>query len=152
MSEYTIQIIPDDNEYSLNVTQPSDNEYQLRLEVSRGLTGPTGPQGPIGPTGPQGPVGQTGATGPQGPTGQTGATGQQGPTGPQGPAGQGVPSGGLIGQVLSKKSTDDFDAEWIDNNVAAGLPSTWETNAAAIRALTTHEQGMDVGDYSTGRV
>jgi uncharacterized protein (TIGR02145 family) len=32
----------------------------------------------------------------------------------------------------------------------SGLPSTWETNIAAIRALTTHDAGMDVGNYATG--
>lgn len=35
-------------------------------------------------------------------------------TGMQGPAGQGVPVGGTAGQVLTKKSSANYDAEWSD--------------------------------------
>ena len=48
----------------------------------------------------------TGIPGPQGPAGP------QGVPGPQGPAGQGVPTGGTAGQVLTKKTVSDYDAEW----------------------------------------
>lgn len=84
-------------------------------------TGGTGPAGPAGPTGPTGAAGATGATGPAGPTGQTGATGPTGPagatgptgaTGATGPAGPGVPTGGAAGQVLTKSSGTDYDAQW----------------------------------------
>ena len=47
-----------------------------------------------------------GKPGPQGPAGPQGAPG------PQGPAGQGVPTGGTAGQVLTKKTASDYDAEW----------------------------------------
>jgi hypothetical protein len=33
-----------------------------------------------------------------------------------------------------------------------GLPSTWEQDAAAIRALTVHDNGMDVGNYATNTI
>lgn len=47
-----------------------------------------------------------GKPGPQGPAGP------QGVPGPQGPAGRGVPTGGTAGQVLTKKTASDYDAEW----------------------------------------
>jgi hypothetical protein len=59
----------------------------------------------IGPTGATGPEGLDGATGPQGATGDLGATG---------PAGAGIAEGGQTGQVLAKRSNDDYDTEWID--------------------------------------
>lgn len=75
-----------------------------------GPQGPQGPQGPAGPTGPQGPKGDTGLTGPQGPAGPTGP---QGPQGVQGPAGPGLPTGGTAGQVVSKKSSTNYDTQWV---------------------------------------
>lgn len=62
-------------------------------------------------------VGKQGAQGPQGATGATGAKGDTGNTGPQGPQGDpgvGVPTGGTAGQVLTKESGDDYDADWQD--------------------------------------
>lgn len=47
---------------------------------------------------------------PAGPPGPPGADGAAGPTGPTGPAG--VPAGGLTGEVLTKLSDTDYDAEW----------------------------------------
>ena len=38
--------------------------------------------------------------------------GQTGATGPKGDKGEGVPTGGTIGQVLRKKSNEDYDFEW----------------------------------------
>ena len=52
--------------------------------------------------------------GPQGEQGLQGPAGLEGPQGPQGPAGEGVPSGGTAGQVLTKKSDADYDAEWVE--------------------------------------
>lgn len=40
--------------------------------------------------------------------------GMRGADGEQGADGQGVPIGGSIGQVLAKKSSTDFDTEWVD--------------------------------------
>jgi hypothetical protein len=68
-----------------------------------------GPQGPQGATGAPGATGPAGATGPQGPQGLQGAAG---PAGPAGTNGQGVPAGGLVGQVLTKNSSSNFDATW----------------------------------------
>ena len=51
------------------------------------------------------------------PRGDTGPAGKQGPagaTGPKGPAGPGVAAGGKTGQVLAKKSSENFDTEWVD--------------------------------------
>lgn len=45
------------------------------------------------------------------------------------------------------------DGSWVElPQQAAGLASTWEVDAAAIRALTEHSGGMDVGNYATGAV
>jgi hypothetical protein len=67
--------------------------------------------GPTGATGPEGLDGATGATGPIGATGETGATG---------PAGVGIAEGGLTGQVLAKKSNDDYDTEWVNLDGSTG--------------------------------
>lgn len=88
----------------------------------KGDTGATGSQGPAGTTGPQGPQGTTGAQGPQGIPGTAGATGSTGPAGP------GVAAGGTTSQVLTKKSTTDFDTEW--TNPASTAPNeVWVNNS-----------------------
>lgn len=38
-------------------------------------------------------------------------------------SGEGVPSGGTTGQVLKKKSNNDYDTEWADESGGSGLPS-----------------------------
>lgn len=80
-----------------------------------GATGATGAQGTTGaqgPAGPTGATGSTGSTGPQGPVGATGPAGPQGLVGPQGIAGAGVAVGGATGQVLTKLSATDYNANW----------------------------------------
>lgn len=77
-----------------------------------GPTGPTGPTGATGATGATGPTGATGATGPTGATGATGPQGDPGPTGATGATGPGVATGGVIGQVLSKLSSTNYDTSW----------------------------------------
>lgn len=62
----------------------------------------------------QGAKGDTGEQGPQGIQGEKGEQGEQGETGPAGPVGPGVASGGTTGQVLVKKSGEDYDTEWQD--------------------------------------
>ena len=37
--------------------------------------------------------------------------------------GKGVPSGGTTGQVLKKKSNNDYDTEWVNESGGSGLPS-----------------------------
>lgn len=46
--------------------------------------------------------------------GEPGKDGRNGTDGKDGKDGVGVPSGGTAGQVLAKKSDDDYDTEWID--------------------------------------
>ena len=46
--------------------------------------------------------------------GEPGKDGRNGRDGIDGKNGVGVPSGGTAGQVLAKKSDDDYDTEWID--------------------------------------
>lgn len=79
------------------------------------LQGPQGPQGIQGIQGPAGLDGIQGPAGPQGPQGEQGIQGIQGPAGEQGEQGvpgQGVASGGTVGQVLIKKSNNDYETEW----------------------------------------
>ena len=45
-----------------------------------------------------------------------GPKGERGPQGPKGDPGEGLPVGGNVGQVLVKKSENDFDAEWMTHN------------------------------------
>lgn len=52
---------------------------------------------------------QDGTDGAQGPKGATGDPGKDGATGPAGP---GVPTGGTAGQVLTKKSSTNYDTQW----------------------------------------
>jgi hypothetical protein len=65
-----------------------------------------------GLTGPQGAQGRQGETGQQGPKGETGQQGQKGETG----IGIGIPPGGASGQVLVKKSMNDYDTIWSSRN------------------------------------
>lgn len=51
--------------------------------------------------------GEKGDTGLQGPKGEKGDTGEPG---------KGIPTGGTIGQILAKKSNDNYDTEWADQN------------------------------------
>lgn len=60
--------------------------------------------------------GKDGNQGPQGPKGDKGDKGLKGDNG------EGVPEGGTIGQVLQKKSDNNFDTEWI-NPPASGVSS-----------------------------
>lgn len=72
----------------------------------------TARSGDTGAQGFQGIQGIQGETGPQGIQGAQGPQGIQGETGAAGANGVGVPTGGTTGQILSKKSTTDFDTEW----------------------------------------
>jgi collagen type VII alpha len=99
-------------------TGPTGPQGDVGATGSTGATGPTGATGETGPQGLQGvtgPTGVTGATGDTGATGPTGPTGLTGPTGSTGPTGQGVPTGGTEGQILAKKTSTDYDTQWINN-------------------------------------
>ena len=77
------------------------------------VPGPQGPQGIKGDTGLQGPTGADSTVpGPQGPQGSQGPQGPIGNTGSAGPPGQGVAAGGIVGEVLTKKSATAYDTEW----------------------------------------
>lgn len=45
-----------------------------------------------------------------------GPKGDKGDVGPKGEPGEGVPSGGTTGQVLKKKSNNDYDTEWVNES------------------------------------
>jgi len=50
----------------------------------------------------------------------TGAAGPTGSQGPAGPAGPGVITGGFTGQVLAKKTNNDYDTEWVTGGGGGG--------------------------------
>ena len=77
----------------------------------QGIQGPVGPKGDKGDIGPEGPRGAQGYHGPMGPSG--GEKGEKGDQGLPGANGAGVKNGGLTGQVLAKKSSGDYDTEWV---------------------------------------
>jgi hypothetical protein len=81
---------------------------------AKGDTGETGPPGDPGLPGSSGAKGDQGEPGEPGQQGEQGVPGQQGEQGVPGVPGQGVSTGGTIGQVLAKLSSDDYDTGWID--------------------------------------
>ena len=99
------------------------------------------------------------------PSGDTGPAGKQGPAGATGPAGPGVATGGTKGQVLAKKSSGNFDTEWVDpcpywigdilvtmnkTNPAQRWPGTaWEqiTDCMLRAADDTHPAGSTGGAW-----
>jgi len=90
------------------------NDGAPGADGSKGDTGDTGPRGDPGLPGSQGEKGDQGLPGEPGQQGQQGEPGQQGEQGVPGVAGPGVSTGGTIGQVLAKLSSDDYDTGWID--------------------------------------
>lgn len=79
----------------------------------------------VGPEGEQGPQGETGPAGPQGPAGDKGDKGDKGNPGQDG---IGVPSGGLTGQVLKKKSDNNYDTEWGEVGGGGGVGNVNSVN------------------------
>lgn len=51
--------------------------------------------------------------------------GPKGEPGPKGDTGEGVPSGGTTGQVLKKKSDNDYDTEWVNESGGSGGTSDY---------------------------
>ena len=119
-----------------------DFKYEdFTTEQLEALKGPQGEQGPAGPKGDKGeaftyadfteeqlaalkgPKGDAGPTGEPGIPGEPGPKGDKGDVGPKGDSGEGVPIGGTTGQVLKKKSNNDYDTEWADESGGSGLPS-----------------------------
>jgi hypothetical protein len=89
------------------------NDGAPGADGAKGDTGDTGPPGDPGLPGSQGEKGDQGLPGEPGQQGQQGEPGQQGEQGVPGVAGPGVSTGGTIGQVLAKLSSDDYDTGWI---------------------------------------
>lgn len=119
-------------------TLDDGTEKSQSMDVMDGEKGDKGDTGAQGPQGEQGPKGDTGAQGPEGPQGPKGDKGDKGD---QGPAG--VPLGGTTGQVLTKKSDEDGDADWED---PAGGGSLINSITAAVAV-----GGIEVGDeYAAG--
>lgn len=104
----------------------------LEQGVMNEQIGPVGPEGKPGRDGATGPAGRDGADGQDGQTPHIGANGNwwigdtdtgisaSGPTGATGPKGEpgkdgvGIPAGGAAGQVLAKKTAEDYDTQWVD--------------------------------------
>lgn len=61
------------------------------------------------------------------PIGDSGLIGPTGPMGPAGAVGPGVPAGGLVGQILRKTGSADYETEWVDPN---------EVESVAVSELT----------------
>lgn len=87
-----------------------------------------------------------------------------GAVGPVGPAGPGVPAGGASGQILSKKTAANYDAQWIDppqpestgvlsfhGRTGAVTPQPGDYNASMVgaRPSTWVPDASDVGAVST---
>lgn len=89
----------------------TETEWLASLKGEKGDKGEPGDKGEQGERGPQGEIG---------PAGENGATGEQGPKGDKGDAGPGVPTGGTEGQVLVKRSSNNYDAEWQDLDIPGG--------------------------------
>lgn len=96
-----------------------------------------------------------GDKGDTGPTGATGATGPQGPQGIPGADGVGVPSGGTAGQVLTKASGTDYDAEWADasggvTDVQVNGTSVVSEGVANVPVASSSAPGVVEVDYTLG--
>ena len=67
--------------------------------------------------------------------------------GPKGEAGQGLTEGGTVGQILSKKTDDDFDTEWVDidlsvfdtDDLSEGENNLYFKDSRAVSAITGNE-------------
>ena len=97
-------------------------------------------------------------------TGAAGPTGSQGPAGPVGP---GVVTGGFTGQVLAKKTNNDYDTEWVTGGGGGGaaiwggitgtlsnqtdLQTVLDAKALKITAITAGTGLTGGGDLSQSR-
>lgn len=84
--------------------------------------------------------GQDGAQGPAGNDGAPGAPGADGANGEKGDPGEGVAPGGSTGQILAKKSGDDYDTEWVD------APTGGSSGGASAHEELTGVQGGAAGE------
>jgi hypothetical protein len=75
-------------------------------------------------------------------------TGPAGPTGNQGAAGAGVTIGGITGQVLAKRSTANYDTEWV--NQSASVTVTWGAITGTLSNQTDLQNVLNAKAPSTG--
>jgi hypothetical protein len=75
-------------------------------------------------------------------------TGPAGPTGNQGAAGAGVTIGGITGQVLAKRSTANYDTEWV--NQSASVAVTWGAITGTLSNQTDLQNVLNAKAPSTG--
>jgi hypothetical protein len=75
-------------------------------------------------------------------------TGPAGPTGNAGQDGVGVISGGTIGQVLAKKTDNDYDTEWIDQTQIYAV--TWGAITGTLTNQTDLQDALNLKAPSTG--
>ena len=118
----------------------------------RGLQGAAGTPGRDGTDGTDGTPGATGPRGPEGPEGPEGPAGPTGPAGQDAPTNQLIPDGGTDGQVLTKQSGTDYDAEWENPtgasgvSVATALNELESTATLSLAAVTTEvEHKLTIG-------
>jgi len=91
---------------------------------TNGIDGAPGANGRDGVDGAPGTPGTNGTNGINGTDGQDGAPGRDGIDGANG---VGIPTGGTAGQVLAKKSNENFDTEWVEPSGGGGGSSGVET-------------------------
>lgn len=119
---------------------PKGDPGATGAQGEQGIQGPAGPAGPQGEPGEKGEQGIQGPIGPQGEKGETGATGERGL---KGDPGEGVPTGGMPGQMLMKKSTNNYDTQWADppsSGSSVEIDSTLTKEGAAADAKATGEK------------
>ncbi len=91
-----------------------------------------------------------------GPAGSPGIDGNDGLAGAKGDPGEGLPIGGVLGQVLLKKSGADFDSAWSTNfkidpstgNVGIGVDPN-STSRMQIRGISNDTYGGDILNLKT---
>ncbi len=108
--------VEDEDNAKLFLWNGSEFLYITDLSGATGIQGPQGLRGLQGEQGPQGPEGPQGIQGEQGPKGDQGEIGPKGDTGD---VGIGVPTGGTTGQILNKKSNDNYDTVWATLDISS---------------------------------
>lgn len=126
-------------------------EAPLAPGLAFGMPGPTGPVSTEpGPQGEKGDKGDTGADsvvpGPQGlpgVKGDKGDVGAKGDTGNTGATGAGVAAGGTTGQTLVKKSSVDYDTQWLTIAMTGAYRGDWDSGLTyVVRDMVTSQGAL----------